>query len=155
MSRLTTSTIAAGAAADPLPETRSLITGQHMTSMAGGVPNTGGSPAAGKNLPARISATPNSQDGATPGGGGQPPKGPGGAPPGLTTPRGDAVNVEHGAILDPTRLLMMGMGAGNKLQVPKWPHVAQLPQWLIQLGKNLVAAGGKTDTAEVAWLNGC
>ena len=71
------------------------------------------------------------------------------SPPGLT-PRsaGEGGNLN----VDAARLLMMGMGAGNKLQVPKWPHVAQLPQWLIQLGKNLVSISPHNDCAEVKWL---
>ena len=47
---------------------------------------------------------------------------------------------------------MMGLGPQNKLQVPKWPHVAQLPQWLIQLGKNLVNISPYNDCAEITWL---
>ena len=46
----------------------------------------------------------------------------------------------------------MGMGAGSTLKVPKWPHVHQLQQWLIQLGKNLVSVSTLNDMAEIKWL---
>ena len=49
----------------------------------------------------------------------------------------------------------MGLGQGNKLVVPKWPHVAQVNQWLIQLGKNLVHCSPKNDCAEIAWIQEC
>ena len=136
VSRLTTNTIAAGATGAVLPETRSLITGESMTSMVGGTRAAGGDPGQTRNT--------------APSGGGQPPGPPAGLPPGLT-PRGAAANAPELAI-DPTRLLMMSMGGGNRLQVPKWPHVAQLPQWLIQLGKNLVSISPYNDCAEIKWL---
>ena len=43
----------------------------------------------------------------------------------------------------------------STLVVPKWPHIAQLQQWIIQLGKNLVESSNKTDHAEIAWINEC
>ena len=36
--------------------------------------------------------------------------------------------------------------------MPKWPHVAQLLLWLIQLGKNLVSISPCNDCAEIKWL---
>ena len=68
---------------------------------------------------------------AAPCGMGQQPEAPGGSPPGLAPTRaaapGQATNPpELGT--ETTKLLMMGLGAGSKLQVPKWLHVAQLLQ---------------------------
>ena len=48
---------------------------------------------------------------------------------------------------------MMSSMSNTKLAVPKWPHVAQMTQWLIQLGKNLVACSPHHDCAEIAWLH--
>ena len=43
----------------------------------------------------------------------------------------------------------------QKINVPAWPNVAQIAQWLIQLGKNLVAVSPHSDMAEIEWLNEC
>ena len=47
-------------------------------------------------------------------------------------------------------------GMNNKtLVVPKWPHVANLNAWLIQLGKNLVDCSSFDDCAEMGWIEEC
>ena len=54
-------------------------------------------------------------------------------------------------------LLPPGYGGSiqQKINVPAWPNVAQIAQWLIQLGKNLVAVSPHSDLAEVEWINEC
>ena len=102
VSRLTMGGMTGGTKNTAFPETRSLITGGSLTSMTGAAKPDDGATSRPSGANAGSSVVP-------PG----PPKE---QPPGLT-PR-DAGNGTDAAV-DPTRLLMMGMGAGNKLQVPK------------------------------------
>ena len=37
------------------------------------------------------------------------------------------------------------------VKVPKFPTLPSLPAWKLQVGKNLVAAGGRIDQREIAW----
>ena len=37
------------------------------------------------------------------------------------------------------------------VKVPKFPTLPSLPAWELQVGKNLVAAGGRIDQSEIAW----
>ena len=41
------------------------------------------------------------------------------------------------------------------VKVPNWPHVSQVAQWIIALGKHLVSASSQSDTAEISWINEC
>ena len=54
-------------------------------------------------------------------------------------------------------LLPPGYGGSiqQKINVPAWPNVAQIAQWLIQLGKNLVAVSPHSDMAEMEWIKEC
>ena len=110
-----------------------MIIGNSLTSMTGA-----GKPVIGAT--SRPNGTNVGNDIAPPG----PPKE---QPPGLT-PRGVGNGMD---MTDPTRVLMMNM-AGSRLLVPKRPHVAQLQQWLILLGKNLVSISPLNDCAEIRWL---
>jgi len=40
----------------------------------------------------------------------------------------------------------------DKLSVPEFPSIAQVKAWMIQLAYNLVAAGRRTDQAEIRWI---
>ena len=41
------------------------------------------------------------------------------------------------------------------VKVPSWPHVPQIQQRIIQLGKNLVDSSSMSGAAELAWINDC
>ena len=63
-------------------------------------------------------------------------------------------SAENGTAAPKQQYLFMNANSA-KLFVPKWPHVAQVQQWLIQLGKNLVSVSNFNDRAEISWLQEC
>ena len=40
----------------------------------------------------------------------------------------------------------------DKLLLPVFPTISSLPQWKIDVGKNLATYGGYTDQAELKWI---
>ena len=60
---------------------------------------------------------------------------------------------EYEEVVGETETVTRKVKEQDKVLAPKFPTISNLRQWHVQLARNLMVASGRTDGAEVEWLN--
>ena len=71
------------------------------------------------------------------------------------TSSGNVINLEgeYEQVEDSQEMITRRVKEHDKVACPKFPTVINLKQWHNQLVRNVVLASGRTDHAEVEWMN--